>query len=691
MLGKNNGPYNIGTQKLQQLKQERRYSVMSFSELFLLSQTSIVVAQKSSKKSTCDESVQLSNHLLSADQIETTDYLPRDVNFSEELHLTEDRFLLDHKIGKSFESKSSKSFESKSFELKSFESKSFENKYQSHLESPLRRFKTSRGSYQAKFLNVLKQTARDADFAQPFCDSSMLVPSFDDSPSKVNANYPKWSNFETSQAFEGSFVSHVIAGAYSNRRDLPSCDPELLNLPAKSNIGSFYKDFYKEKPQRDYISLKHSSFKYNHIFDASTLSQKSPMTQNLRKYHENPQDTSCSSNSAITECCQPIMYPIYSQTNLNSNLNPDSSSDLIIEGGTSTPLSDRIPKRTKLDFSPCFRNLTENLPLADIRFDPLQPEFPRISEYLCNHIGILPQGLTGVEDIKTIHDSEYERPDIKNEYQNGANDDELNQAGVLRPAVFFHGIKKRKKLPSIQEMVSERTLQSKISTSLKKASEPRINIRILRGIGPERLKEKYSSRKSVSTGNTVNSAPTFLVVLTFLSADLRMRVNECLKAQQVTEATSEKDNVLVSAQDVDIALLSVPVRLKPKILRKTRKKKQEQVKTEAKDAGDTKLISPKKKVAIEMGLQDWWRYSVGCWTCRIRRKSCPQDGEICSACVRLKLVCDRALERPKYMLSTEDGKKMKRYIKAQTDEVRKISTSASAKRRLSVASQKKLE
>lgn len=43
------------------------------------------------------------------------------------------------------------------------------------------------------------------------------------------------------------------------------------------------------------------------------------------------------------------------------------------------------------------------------------------------------------------------------------------------------------------------------------------------------------------------------------------------------------------------------------------------------------------------------RSKSGCWTCRVRHKSCPEDKDVCRQCRRLKLACDYSEERPLYM------------------------------------------
>lgn len=80
--------------------------------------------------------------------------------------------------------------------------------------------------------------------------------------------------------------------------------------------------------------------------------------------------------------------------------------------------------------------------------------------------------------------------------------------------------------------------------------------------------------------------------------------------------------------------------------------------------------SKKKKSDPENGVNPASLQGVGCWTCRIRHKSCPQDAERCSTCVRLGLFCDRSPTRPKYMVNKESCRKIKRDIKEITDSSR---------------------
>ncbi|CDK26566.1 unnamed protein product [Kuraishia capsulata CBS 1993] len=61
------------------------------------------------------------------------------------------------------------------------------------------------------------------------------------------------------------------------------------------------------------------------------------------------------------------------------------------------------------------------------------------------------------------------------------------------------------------------------------------------------------------------------------------------------------------------------------------------------------------------------RSKNGCWTCRLRRKRCPEDKPECSECVRLGLECDGYLaEKPWFALSAEAGRYRMEQIKQVT-------------------------
>lgn len=67
------------------------------------------------------------------------------------------------------------------------------------------------------------------------------------------------------------------------------------------------------------------------------------------------------------------------------------------------------------------------------------------------------------------------------------------------------------------------------------------------------------------------------------------------------------------------------------------------------------------------GPRQKWQDTPGCWTCRVRRKLCPQDAEFCRACYRLKLSCDRSATKPFYMKQKDALMKARRAIREITD------------------------
>ncbi|GMG40338.1 unnamed protein product [Ambrosiozyma monospora] len=66
------------------------------------------------------------------------------------------------------------------------------------------------------------------------------------------------------------------------------------------------------------------------------------------------------------------------------------------------------------------------------------------------------------------------------------------------------------------------------------------------------------------------------------------------------------------------------------------------------------------------------RSKNGCWTCRLRRKRCPEQRPVCSECVRLGLTCDGYdMERPAFMKSEALAKEKMAHIKAITSVAKK--------------------
>lgn len=65
------------------------------------------------------------------------------------------------------------------------------------------------------------------------------------------------------------------------------------------------------------------------------------------------------------------------------------------------------------------------------------------------------------------------------------------------------------------------------------------------------------------------------------------------------------------------------------------------------------------------------RSKQGCWTCRLRHKACPEDGNPCGTCTRLGLHCDVSRQRPSYMVDAKHTMKRLKEIRGVTDSIRK--------------------
>lgn len=67
------------------------------------------------------------------------------------------------------------------------------------------------------------------------------------------------------------------------------------------------------------------------------------------------------------------------------------------------------------------------------------------------------------------------------------------------------------------------------------------------------------------------------------------------------------------------------------------------------------------------------RSKTGCWTCRLRRKKCPEEKPNCSQCSRLGLRCDGySLDRPPFMMEKEAQFERLTEIKEHTGKTRKL-------------------
>lgn len=60
------------------------------------------------------------------------------------------------------------------------------------------------------------------------------------------------------------------------------------------------------------------------------------------------------------------------------------------------------------------------------------------------------------------------------------------------------------------------------------------------------------------------------------------------------------------------------------------------------------------------------RLKLGCWTCRVRHKSCPENKPECGQCLRLHLPCDYSSVRPQYMRDPESQAKKLEEIQSIT-------------------------
>ncbi|ODV97940.1 hypothetical protein PACTADRAFT_430 [Pachysolen tannophilus NRRL Y-2460] len=98
-------------------------------------------------------------------------------------------------------------------------------------------------------------------------------------------------------------------------------------------------------------------------------------------------------------------------------------------------------------------------------------------------------------------------------------------------------------------------------------------------------------------------------------------------------------------------------------------------------AKKTKSVKRSKKMETTYTKLSTARSRNGCWTCRLRRKKCPEEKPLCSECSRLGLKCDGYNdERPIYMNNKKAAKKRMEEIKEVTNLKKKLRMSSRSKK-----------
>lgn len=96
-------------------------------------------------------------------------------------------------------------------------------------------------------------------------------------------------------------------------------------------------------------------------------------------------------------------------------------------------------------------------------------------------------------------------------------------------------------------------------------------------------------------------------------------------------------------------------------------------KDEAYEEEEENTDNSAKQKRISKNRKKSGRSKNGCWTCRLRRKKCPEERPSCSQCNRLGLPCDGySIDRPKFMYEKASQLKKLNEIKEHTGKTRKV-------------------
>lgn len=483
-------------------------------------------------------------------------------------------------------------------------------------------------------------------FNESFCDSSLLVPSIFGSAGSGLSTHKKYLCREKSQVQKDfSLPGFEVFASSASPLKRATCNPEALLLPPL--VEYLHTDFSsKTKAYRDYISLKNSNLGYDYLMEPGLMIQRSPL----------PPRTLLAGSSifeSVHNSVEPENLDTFEHSSKANDLilseTSKSSLDLGIHGSTMTSVFSRYPQNKSCVKRPQVQRSLTELEEYIQSTKSVTGKFQKVS--VNDMLGpdskapLLPKCFSGKtraeESMKVSH--KHNPPSKPNNVQ-------LNlflpvstpkDFTVHRPLIDI-------KIPaSLEQKILKRAKkQHEVHDQIK--PNPKLDI-------PARTREpEYFHSKGKCVIRFYFRHPKTKKVLQNLQMSLetsKPRQPECLKKKQ-----NRLSHANTSEKKASPGALCKPEKV-------TKHKAQE---FRSFQATAEELANAKTTPNIG-GPRQGWQDTPGCWTCRVRRKLCPQDAEFCLACFRLKLFCDRSEKKPNYMSHKELLMKARRSIRDITD------------------------
>lgn len=505
-----------------------------------------------------------------------------------------------------------------------------------------------RGGKDSKEFISLTNSKEKKEFHDSFCNSSLLVPSIYGSAGSGQRTYKRYSDRtdpKNQQDFSlPGFQSFESLASPVNRA---TCKPDAIGLPP---LVDYLNAFANENNRnKHHISLKVPASIHEYATQPRLMTHQSPLAPRSHCF-----------NSEEYQYKHLSSYEFSNQGNLLFSSSSKGSLDLGIHGSTLTSVFSKYHQnysygKTLLELQPCIDLSRSN----------------QASE--CLSVSLPKNSILGIPDskgsivLRTLSGYARETDTVSNP--------------LTRNQPFKVSSSKEISASSVSEL-SVSGLTPPLTTNLVKSCKLRpsqkSNNRVEK-VSKTKPKSRRAAKFEVKKPKHPHYQGSFIVTFCFKRPEVRqlLRYVELSmeeKNVQFTEVSKEASPVnKIEATHVQGGGEAQARTTDTKIIKKrSAQKSKKALKSKPQSDFDSfQATTEELRDAIrkpnKSGLRQPWQDTPGCWTCRVRRKLCPQDNEYCRACFRLNLRCDRSILKPIYMSLKESLAKARRAIREITD------------------------
>ena len=528
-----------------------------------------------------------------------------------------------------------------------------------------------------------------------FCDSSFLVPSIYGSPA-VSAckNEPIPGPAPLNHfGFEDECLFHVSAN-FSQDTEARTCDPVAIGIPTSESSSSCFSELQPRKGAQSYISMKHTPNLFDHVFDTLVLDQRSPLRSHRPQHWLGSTEfnkTLCASSEYSKRVSFLACSVSTCETYRTITAESTSTNGMNLPQASKGPV-DRIPYFTKVarmaDFPVEFGVVpvdeTEGYARTEL-FESAQAPKKRSTGGKTPRLGfggstegtyrasagmnaarldVFPHGKLAPRAVHAeLTNAAHAQLDDYESYASGGGVNGSYKAYAEHPDKEHRECAECDECDRRTDYGSWSSGYSVVSDSQGRRFKSSRLAKTLPGMG--QVGAEFSGHDS---GKTQKSTRTMVVTILYkpesVVSGARVTFTSGSSEPQNRPSAPGKKPKDGVPRKVGRPRKNGPGAKKPRSVVKKSPKKSANPQSRMHKLGVSQY--PYKVAEAPSN----WQAGPGCWTCRIRHKSCPQDSEICSSCRRLSLYCDRSKTRPHYMLNKDASVKVRREIREVTDLIR---------------------